>query len=99
MFESQRIVINKKEFIQIVSNNNHIAKTDSLKAYNIIFNTINDILKRFKIGDKLILPKAIVIEAKKPIKVANNITKKKIRFSSKLYLNKIRNYKEIYIYE
>lgn len=89
MFEKKNITINKKEFIQIVSKNNHITKEDSKKAYEIIFNTINKILLDFNIGDKLILPKAMVIEAKPSRQVGENMPKKKIRFFTKLYLNKI----------
>lgn len=88
MFNRKNIIINKKEFIQILATNNHITKSDSRKAYDIIFNTINKILVDFDIGDKLVLPKAMIIEARKTRQVGLNTPKKKVRFFTRLYLNK-----------
>lgn len=91
MFDRKNIIINKKEFIQILATDNHITKADSKKAYDIIFNTINKILMDFDIGDKLVLPKAMVIEARTTRQVGLNIPKKKVRFFTRLYINKTRS--------
>lgn len=91
MFNKKRTIINKKDFIQILATDNHITKSDSIKAYDIIFNTINKILLNFDIGDKLVLPKAMVIEARKARTVGLNIPNKKVRYFIKLYLNKTRS--------
>lgn len=88
MFKNQKIIINKKTFIENMVLDNHITKKDSIKAYKMVFTTFNNILMKFDIGDKLVLPKVITVEAKKPRQVADNVTKKEIRFFSKLYLNK-----------
>ena len=92
MFNKQNIIINKKAFIENMVLDNHITKKDSLKAYRMVFTTFNNILMKFDIGDKLVLPKVITVEAKKPRQVADNETKKDIRFFSRVYLNK--NYKK-----
>lgn len=88
MFDKRKIIINKKVFIENMILDNHITKKDSIKAYKMVFTTFNNILMKFEIGDKLVLPKVMTVEAKKPRQVADNKTKKEIRFFSKLYLNK-----------
>lgn len=88
MFDKRKIIINKKAFIENMVLDNHITKKDSIKAYKMVFTTFNNILMKFDIGDKLVLPKVIIVEAKKPRQVADNETKKEIRFFSRVYLNK-----------
>lgn len=88
MFDKRKIIVNKKAFIENMSLDNHITKKDSIKAYKMVFTTFNNILMKFEIGDKLVLPKVITVEAKKPRQVADNETKKDKRFFSRVYLNK-----------
>lgn len=95
MFNKQKLIINKKTFIENMVVDNHITKKDSLKAYKFVFTTFNNILIKFNVGDKLILPKVIAVEAKEPRQVADNKTKKEIRFFSRVYLNKNYNKEKI----
>lgn len=87
MFKNKTNTFYKKDFIKSIAFYNHINMKDSEKVYKMFCNTFNNILKNFQIGDKLILPKVLVIEAKLPRKVANNVPKKTIRYYCRLLFN------------